>query len=360
MTDVKQTPIEDWNLEALLSQVKDADLAMMIRELASAPAIYQPSQFWKSYVQLNVRQIQEAGLERFKTTVNQNYFNWVGGNLKEQKAVLDRALGPVASTLSQLRGWGTVNRQFKPTSWTRSQWRKYRVFLHLIWSYARSKDRFGWLPHLEEPLAGHPLAIRRGGKHISQDLCNSILEINAALEGRPPLGEPIRCVELGAGYGRVGYCLLHGQPGLKYAVIDIPPALYVAQWYLTLTVPGRNVFRCRPFANFETIRLEFESADIAFLLPHQVEMLPDKYFDLFLNISSLHEMTHEQIRFWFGQIDRICRGRFYLKQWIRFENQLDQIVVRREDYPVPSHWREIFNRQVVVQPRFFEALYDLA
>ena len=67
----------------------------------------------------------------------------------------------------------------------------------------------------------------------------------------------------------------------------------------------------------------------------------------------------KQIHYWFQEIDRLCRGRFYSKQWITQTNEIDDIVIKREDYPAPKHWRTVFNRRCVAQPRFFEALYTL-
>ena len=99
--------------------------------------------------------------------------------------------------------------------------------------------------------------------------------------------------ELGAGYDRNAHVLLSLLPGVRYVVIDIPPALYVAQRYLPSVFPDRKVFTWRTFESYPEIQSEFEHADLAFLLPSQIEMLPDGLFDLFVNISSLHEMRLE-------------------------------------------------------------------
>ena len=81
--------------------------------------------------------------------------------------------------------------------------------------------------------------------------------------------------------------------------------------------------------------------------------------DLFLNISSLHEMRLDQIQAYFDLIDRLVSGFFYSKQWKVSRNPEDGIVVRMEDYPVPAHWRELYRRESKVQVHFFEALYSI-
>jgi putative sugar O-methyltransferase len=57
--------------------------------------------------------------------------------------------------------------------------------------------------------------------------------------------------ELGAGYGRLGYVMLKTAQ-CQYFVFDIPPALYLSQWYLTTLFPKRRAFRFRRFDTFET------------------------------------------------------------------------------------------------------------
>ena len=49
--------------------------------------------------------------------------------------------------------------------------------------------------------------------------------------------------------------------------------------------PHEKIFYFRPFHRFEEVREEFEGARIRFLAAHQIETLPPKQFDRFVNIS---------------------------------------------------------------------------
>ena len=124
-------------------------------------------------------------------------------------------------------------------------------------------------------------------------------------------------------------------------------------------MPNRKVFKFRRFDSFAQVERELSGCDLAFLLPHQAALLPDKSVDLFLNISSLHEMAFEQVATYFALIDRLTRGLFYSKQWKVSQNSRDHITIRQEDYPVRSHWQRLYERQARVQVQFFEALYRL-
>ena len=67
----------------------------------------------------------------------------------------------------------------------------------------------------------------------------------------------------------------------------------------------------------------------------------------------------DQIRYYFGEIDRLARRYFYFKQWketvIPFENER----ITEADYPVRENWRLINRQECKVQTYFFEALYEI-
>ena len=195
---------------------------------------------------------------------------------------------------------------------------------------------------------------------ISQDLANSILEYYSIREHFDvTANDKVTICELGAGYGRNAYVFLKALPKCKYIIIDIPPALFISQHYLSSVFRDRKIFSFRPFERFSDVEKEFNDADIVFLLPHQAEMLPEKSVDLFINISSLHEMKIEQINAYFNLIDKLTRGLFYSKQWWVSRNPVDGITVTPKDYPIPQNWTQLYLREAKVQTYFFEAMYSL-
>ena len=133
----------------------------------------------------------------------------------------------------------------------------------------------------------------------------------------------------------------------------------MSQWYLSNLAGPERVFRFRNFERYDEIASEFESSRVAFLLPRQGAMLPDKSTDLFVNICSIQEMTRDHMALWFGEVDRLCRGHFYTKQYLEHVNDIDGITIAREDYPVRGHWRPTFDRQCDAFPSLFEALYEI-
>jgi putative sugar O-methyltransferase len=341
-------------------------LPEMWAEMERAPAIVQPSDFWRSLNARNVRQLGDEGFAHFKRTVNQNYFSWVPHTLRDDQL---RALTkswlrhpePRAFTtrLGDVSTLEAGEDRANPFRQTRAR-RIHALFLGLLWEYVRRRDARGILDRLEEPLLGDPVTATHRGRRISQDLCNSVHELysaTAALPGGAPGAGGV--LELGGGYGRVAWVFLEEFPQSRYILCDIPPALAIAQEYLTTLFPDRPAFRFRHFDSHAEVAGELAEARIAFITPNQLELLEPLGVDLFVNISSLHEMRPEQIAHYLGQVGRHTGGFFYTKQWERWRNPDDEVTIGREDYPIPASWRAVYERRHPIQRAFFHALYDV-
>jgi len=318
--------------------------------------VYLPSEFWKFYNERNIKQLEISGIENIKQTVAQNYFTWVIGIRDKQFHYLLRN--------TQIMSWPSI--LFGLPAYGSGAYLSWKlriqlaIFTRMLWRTVERIDVEGLLNLVSEPRQGNPFEIYLDGKLISQDLANSVLEYYSIREYfKTPKTEKITFCELGAGYGRNAHVFLNVFPRGKYIVIDIPPALYVSQEYLSSVFPDKKVFAFRCFDLFEEIEQEFYDADIIFLLPHQAAMLPKKCIDLFINISSLHEMQMQQIKEYFNLIDKLTKGYFYSKQWIVSENPIDKIVITKNDYPVPKNWQELYSHQAKVQVHFFEAMYRI-
>jgi len=128
------------------------------------------------------------------------------------------------------------------------------IFTRMLWRFVERIDVEGLLNLVSESRQGNPFGIYLDGKLISQDLANSVLECYSIREYfKVPKTEKITFCELGAGYGRNAYMFLNVFLRGKYIVIDIPPALYVSQEYLSSVFPDKKVLTFRCFDLFEEI-----------------------------------------------------------------------------------------------------------
>lgn len=335
----------------------------MLDEMENAPDIIRPSAYWEVLNDMNLRQLSETGFPQFKRTVNGNYFQWLpcGPRDPQFRAVFLKWL--VRPSTSVLRARITDAMPFMDTRVEqpfRSPLRRagYAFFVAAFWEYCHATGQHEFGSDLEEPALGNPLTVTHDGRQITQDLCNSALELNSILSALPSshdFGNGV--VELGGGYGRLAWLFLREMPEIRYFMVDIPPALALAERYLTEIFPDRSVFRFRQFRDYAAVQEEFETARIGFLMPHQLELIPPFEASLFINISSLHEMPLRQISHYLRQIDHHCSGFFYTKQSIESVNPYDNVVIRQKDYPIPATWSTVFERRHPVQTQFFEALY---
>ena len=359
-------------------------IGRMLAEVESANAIYRPSRLWTFFNDLNLEQLRRFGMRRFKRCVNQNYFNYVPLGLRDPQLVgLLRYFARTLLRRPPVFGH-VVARMVDPDRYPRSQrlmpadrrifrlWHEsprleargrrlqrslYRVLVGLLWRYTIRHDAAGLHRGMREPRLGMPIETRVNGSLVSQDLAHSVLECNTILLDLDRTAEPLLVAEVGAGYGRIGDVLL-SQRRCRYFVFDIPPSLYISQWYLGQRYPFKRVFRFRPFRRFEEVAEELAVADIAFFTPNQIEQFPDGYFDVVINVSSLHEMRREQMRHVLVQMYRIAGKRVYIKQYRHYQNPWDEIEISERDYSAPADWETKLWRQDPVDSRFFEAVLD--
>lgn len=331
-------------------------IAGMFRELERAPREMLPSKYWEELNRKNLEQLASEGYDSFKRTLARSYFTWIVRPGDAQIRWLRDRLPCRTVAGAALRT--LFSGSHPPLTWAQS--RSYTFLTRLLWEYVARRDPDGLLERLTEPVEGNPPRLYRGGRLISQDLANAALEFRSILAPEVDRAQLRTAMELGAGYGRTAFALLSLLPELRYVVVDIPPALAVSERYLSGVFPDRRIFRFRPFTDFARVRSEFESSRIAFLLPQQMDLLPDGSVDLFLNISSFHEMRIEQIRCYFGILRRLVRKYAYLKQWRESVIPVENVTIRESDYPIPADWRRIYWRPCAVQEHFFEALFEVA
>jgi len=332
-------------------------IAGMFSTLARGEPLARPSRYWDELNKMNLAQLNEHGYENFKRTIALNYFTWVRILPWDSQIVFlckSLSIGAILRGISKAFAIST-RRYFSTIDVVQSF--SYGLLGSLLWEYVLQLSLPMALLALREPQEGNPpLLFPRPNMRVSQDLANSLLEYDSF---QPAIRASGTILELGAGYGRNAFVILKLHQNIKYVLVDIPPALWIAERYLSSIFPEKRIFRYRDFQNFEEIAEEYEQAEIAFLLSSQLAALPANSVDLAINISSLHEMRKDQVAYYIYRFDHALKpgGHLYIKQWKEAKVLFEGVTLTEEDYPIPSAWAKIMNRTARVQTRFFEALY---
>ena len=331
-----------------------AELVRILRLYSTnSNTLDRSSACWEILNVKNLDQLLAAGYDNFKRTIGLNYFNFLVQKDDPQICALESIL----KTEECGKCWEIAGSVQDDPSFPCPDQRTYRYFVLLLWIYLQQVDKKGYAGILKEPLDGNPLWVHFGDRQITQDLANSILEYYSMSEC-VQFENISRVLEIGGGYGRNAYVVLALNPNVKMTMVDIPPALFLTQRYLSSVFRGRRVFYVREFASYDEVKDEMEKASIVLLMPHQLKLLPDAYFDVSYNISSFGEMGRDQIAQYFEQLERLTSLFFYTKQWQISNNVFDGVLLKEEDYPFGKNWTKVYSRSCPVQSDFFEALYQ--
>jgi putative sugar O-methyltransferase len=339
-----------------------AVIEAMRQDLAAAPDLYQPGDFWDGLVASNLEMLRSEGIDNFKRTVSNNYYNWLATSLRDpqiQRAVrrwLERpSLAPLINRLAERpEGLRTTDRTQSYALSRTAGWR-YKFFVGAAWEAARQCDTWGLTDRLSEPLVGNPIRITHRGRLVSQDLANSIIEfMYIARSG--VVGDGCRVAEIGAGYGRLAYVFAEACP-TTYCIFDIPPALGVAQEYLTSVLGRDRVVPYAAGADFAAIESRLTPGSVAFFTPNQLEMFPDGWFDCAQTISTLPEMPARQAEHYLSLMSAKSRRALFLKQWKAWHNPADNVELTERHYKLPTPWRLQLRRTDPIQPAFFNQLW---
>lgn len=341
-----------------ISQRHTTLLKKAISIMKKGNPVYLPSKYWNMLGEKNIDQLNKDGFKNIKIKQGLDYFQFLvfewsywqfqfvwkrSSWITKIRAVLPALTSPTFSHFPMEE---------------RQRW-LFAYYHYLLWDYVKKID-YKNLLSLPEPRYGNPLLFHWRNHTFTQDLLNSIIETYSILEALAiGVKDPKVIVEVGGGYGRNAYVLKKMFPKSKIVMVDIVPGIVLAQWYLHKVFPRKKVLGISDFNNFKEVKKRYEKADFVFLLPHQIEMLPDKSVDLFININSFQEMTYEQIKTYFNQIARLTTGIFYTKQWKKQHNTFDHVKITEFQYPKHSSWKEIFHRDSRVQSKFFEAAYKI-
>jgi hypothetical protein len=240
--------------------------------------------------------------------------------------------------------------------------RYYRYALWMLYRELKSRDTFGILDRVQPPPGHQPgMVFSFEGRPVSWDLLTSIDALYAISEVDSGLfSEPQVVVDLGAGWGKIGYVLKQVNPRCTYIALDLPEVLLISMTRLPQLLQGELA------VDYDTINAlpRVSSAELAqggiwFGGPQHLARFDDGTVDVLINTSSFQEMTPAQVGGYLLLIDKKVRGVFFTQQYWAHPHLKSAygVIGGFDEYEFPLQWKRCYLRNASFSERYFEAAF---
>ncbi len=107
--------------------------------------------------------------------------------------------------------------------------------------------------------------------------------------------------------------------------------------------------------------------DIAFIFPHQLELIKERFFDITIAINCFHEMDQKTLKYYFKNISNIT-NKVYFSVWKKVKNWYSGGIFKRtekldfdnNDYPIPKKWKLIIKKELRFPSNFYGIGYKIS
>lgn len=166
------------------------------------------------------------------------------------------------------------------------------------------------------------------------------IEILYSIQAHVPiLTEPLTLVDLGAGWGRIGYVLRSFNKSARYIAYDLPESLLISLTCL----PAMIGEAAHPYSHLS------DESGAYFLAAHKLLELPDKSADVFINVASFQEMRHHYINAYLDIIDKKAKTLYSMNREGRAS----------PDRLCKDGWEKLFARHTLWSNIYYEAMFRL-
>lgn len=288
-------------------------LDQMLADLPSQAAMYQPTNFWREASAPIVRELREAGFDRFRSLAYTRAFfvptygppggGFTQADLDGLTALIEQSAAPGSKKHQSLM------HILSGESWALGD---YRVFLAA--AAAAPRDDGMDLLRFSESAVGAPLEqFEFEGRALSRSALNYL---NGLSFLKQHLGSEVagirHVLEIGGGFGTLGEILLQAGE-FSYINVDIPPTAAVSGFYLAQQ-PGIRFTDYRHTRELSTIPVPSAPQQMV-LCPWQLPKVQGK-IDLFVNFISFQEMEPHVVENYLQQVNRLS-ARFVLLRNLR-------------------------------------------
>lgn len=235
----------------------------------------------------------------------------------------------------------------------------YHIALHMFVQQFIAQDRERYLVPLTDHASRYAPDFnvtvgRRVVPHF--DILQSAETILNLLEAFPGLGERFfSLLDLGGGWGRIGYAIQILCSSVCYLNADLPPALLAAQATLPPRLPGLiHVGYDQAAAMGEIDEMLLLPRQVWTIGTHHLPRLPAKSIDIVLAAYALQEMPQNDVLLYLQECDRLARtGVCLIWQPSTLHAGSFETI---DELPFPAHWQLVSRRPIFAKPGAWELI----
>ena len=288
-------------------------LKLMLDDIASAPAMFRPTNYWSVYERRFVPELMDRGLADFRRRRRTVLTSFGASDYRPRGAYFDVGQSRLfGNRITQhVPGWkrflASLNNLFNRDGWSPVALDVYECGMRELQETAfRLTQLYGRQtgarpidsielstagnPEDVFDIAGRPYTMRSLYYYLRYAYCCQFVDFeNIEL-----------LVELGSGMGRQIEIIRKLHPRIRTVAFDIPPQLYVCEQFLTSIFP-ESVIGYETTRNYRTLP-SLPAGGIAICGTAQFPLLRDQHIDLFWNAVSFQEMEPDVVANYLGYV----------------------------------------------------------
>lgn len=354
----------------------EEELKKMIDFFVTSKSYKYVSNYWHYLNIKNMKQIFESNnnINNFSTSVALNYYTFIDVTENQVHKTITNVENEIfSSKIYFFKKHKNLNyiQSMKYNSLT------FLLFLNLIkinyYEKLKLLDDEGYVSF------GDPYIDIEGIK-VTSDKINSLFDYDK-INRFCNLNNQKTILEIGAGSGRTSQSIMTFNNNCKYVICDIPPALYISYERLKKVFKNKKIGLLYDYQNNnqkmklmggrdgsseQDLNTQINYYDISFIMPHQLSLINNRFFDLTIAIDCLHEMDKKTINKYINNINKISKA-FYFSVWKktnvpfsglfnRFSNNLNYY---SNDYNLPKNFKKEFEEDLIFPSNFISSGYRI-
>jgi putative sugar O-methyltransferase len=340
------------------SKIIDQDLIFFIDNYVHSASYNYTSRYWSTR---NVKHlsllIDSQKKNELNYEISSDYFTWLDiTNSRVQTLVneLDNEEFDEKFTLAKQHKFLTSYKSIQ-----------HNILLIMLYKFLAKIDNKNYLNMLREKnsfIKNNPF-IEINNFKISQDLVNSIIELYEIEQSLNIFkhDKKISVLEIGAGNGRTADTITNVYKSTNYVICDIPMASYISFKRFKDNYPEKKVSCLFDLNSEDKLINQIKKNDISFILPHQLNLIKEKYFDVVIALDCIHEMDKKTIKFYMNNIDNLAKY-FFMKVWETTDVPYElnhKLNVHNNSYQFFSKWELIKKKQSIFPSNFYNIAFKI-